>query len=433
MSLSEGRLIVAVATGHGPSAIGILRLSGFGALEVARRRLAGLPEAPAPRQLYRCALLDEVGQTLDDVLAVHFPAPRSYTGEEVVEVQGHGGIALMAAAERSLLAAGAAAATAGEFTRRAVTNGRLDLLEAEALAAVLEADEEESLDLARAAWSTGSKPLKDLLRVGRSALAEVRGSHDHPIETKGEVLGWAAASEALAARCEALAHGPALEGRMLEGLRIVLLGPPNAGKSSLLNALLGEERALVHPEPGTTRDLLTAPHRLAGRRVSLCDTAGVRQAEGLEGAGIARALEAARGADLVVWVEDISVEPFDPPAGLRIDLRVLAKCDLTPSPQRPAGGGSAIWVSAHTGHGLIDLEQELSRRVGPQREAVSRRQQRWLLRAAGCFRRAGGAGPEDLRAASLEDGVEALEALCGEGPSQRLEADEIFSRFCIGK
>jgi tRNA modification GTPase len=431
--LSEGPLIVAVATGQGPSAIGILRLSGSGALTVARRRLAGLPDSLAPRQLYRCSLLDEIGQPLDDVLAVHFPAPRSYTGEEVVEVQGHGGIALMTAAERSLQAAGAAAAQAGEFTRRAVANGRLDILEAEALAAMLEADEGESLELARVAFRSGSQALRNLLREGRAALAEARGAHDHPIETERETLGWGEAAGRLAGRCEALAAGPSLEGRMLEGPRIVLLGPPNAGKSSLLNALVHEERALVHPEPGTTRDVLPAPFRLGGRRVSLCDTAGVREAQGLEAAGIARALEAARGADLVLWVEDVGAPPSRPPEGLPIDFEVLAKCDLAPSPLRASSDDASLRVSAHTGVGLPSLEEALRGRLALQRESVSRRQQRWLRQAAGAFRRASGKGPEDLRAASLEDAVEALEALCGEGPSQRMEADEIFARFCIGK
>jgi tRNA modification GTPase len=364
------------------------------------------------------------------VLAVHFPAPRSYTGEEVVEIHCHGGPALLQAALAALLAAGAQPAPPGEFTRRAVANGRMDLLDAEALAAVLEADDPESLSAAQRARRTIAPALRALRESATHALAEALGSHDHPLETLGEPVGWPAKSRQLAAEARSLASTYALETRALEGSRVVLLGPPNSGKSSLLNALLGFERSLVDDAAGTTRDVVTAPLWLHGRRVTLYDCAGIRVATGVEAAGVAKALEAARRAEVVVWVEDQAAAPARPPSGVEVDLRVLSKSDLPRHPSREVG---ALRVSARTGEGVPALRDEIARLARPGAGAVSARQQELLAHATAHLELAGREGPEDLRVAELTLALQSLDSVCGTG-SGASEAEElVFQRFCIGK
>ncbi len=430
MSAGPRPLVAAIATAKGPAGLGVVRLSGPGALRTARSRLKDFPEKPVARRLHRCRLCDAAGEPLDDVLAVHFPAPNSYTGEEIVEIQCHGGPALMQAALDGILAAGAQLAPAGEFTRRAVANGRMDLLDAEALAAVLAADDAEALAAGQRSLRTIAPALRALRETATHALAEAMGSHDHPLETVGEALRWPSVCRQLAVEAHGLGRGRGpLETRALEGSRVVLLGPPNAGKSSLLNALLGFERSLVDEVAGTTRDVVTAPLWLQGRRFTLCDSAGIRLAAGVEAAGVAKALETAADADVVVWVEDQAAAPAEPPPGVSVDLRLLTKADL---PAHASRSGEALRVSAITGVGLPALREAIARLASPS-AAVSARQQALLAEATAHLERAGQAGPEDLRVAELALAVEALDSLCGAG-SGAAEAEElVFQRFCIGK
>ncbi len=430
----EDRPIVAVATARGPAAIGILRVSGSGALELCRRRLRGLPAEPTARQLYRTTLLDEFSEPLDDVLVVHFPAPRSYTGEEVIEIHCHGGTALLEAALGSLLAAGCRAAEPGEFTRRAVRNGRMDLLEAEALAGILEAEEADSLASARRVARGVVPLLRDLRRRAYEALAEAHGFHDHPLETGLDAAGWPAACLEIAREARVLGTGRAFERRALEGARVVLLGPPNAGKSSLLNAVAGEERALVDEEPGTTRDLVTAAVRLEGRRLMLCDTAGLRIVEGLEARGVQRALEAAAEAEVVVWVQDRSGPVVEAPPGVRVDIRVWTKGDLPAHPDHVLPQG--LVVSAARGWGIVELKRQVMAELGGSPSEVSERQRSLLAAAADHMEQAGAArsnGDDDLRAAEVEQAVRKLDRLCGAAADLAAAEDDVFRRFCIGK
>jgi tRNA modification GTPase len=423
--------VAAIATSKGSAGLGVLRLSGPGALLTARKRLQEFPDKPLARRLHRCLLRDASGEPLDDVLAVHFPAPRSYTGEEVVEIHCHGGPALLQAALAALLEAGAQPAPAGEFTRRAVANGRMDLLEAEALATLLEADDAETLAAAQRNLRTIAPALRMLRETATRALAEALGAHDHPLETQGEPLRWPITMRQLAADAAALAAaGGSVERHALEGSRIVLLGPPNAGKSSIINALVGSERSLVDEAAGTTRDVVTVPLWLEGRRFTVCDSAGIRLATGVEAAGVAKALQAAAEAEVVVWVEDQAAAPAQPPSGVHVDLRVLTKSDLPPHPSRATG---TLRVSAVTGDGLPALRDEVARLAGPSTAAVTTRQQELLDVVAAHLDLARREGPEDLRVAELALAVRALDALCGTG-SGAAEAEElVFQRFCIGK
>ncbi|MHB1845772.1 MAG: GTPase, partial [Deltaproteobacteria bacterium] len=227
------------------------------------------------------------------------------------------------------------------------------------------------------------------------------------------------------------AAGRTLETRSLDGERVLLIGPPNAGKSSLLNALVGEERALVHPSPGTTRDLVSAPLRLFGRRLTLLDSAGIRAAEGVEALGVRRALALAQEAELVVWVEDIACSPEAPP--VTPGLCVLAKADLPPHPLRVlAPSSSAARVSARTGDGLEALRARLAGLTEARTGAASGRQRSLLLAAAEQL----DAPPEleeALLSARLERGVEILGRLVGRGDGAMVAAEAVFSRFCIGK
>jgi tRNA modification GTPase len=197
----------------------------------------------------------------------------------VLEIQCHGGVAVTRAIEERALAAGLRRARAGEFTARAVSNGKMDLLDAEALAALLCADDEQGLSAARGLRSAATS-VRDLRRRMRAALAQARGLLDYPVETAAAPEAWRAIARALHEEISALVEKGAVDGVVRDGLTVAILGPPNAGKSSILNILAHEVRALVDAEPGTTRDALYAPLLLNGRRVTLIDTAGLRTATG---------------------------------------------------------------------------------------------------------------------------------------------------------
>ncbi len=424
----EAETIVALASGEGPAAIALLRLSGPEALRLARVCLPALPPSPEPRRLYLSAFIEEGGEPLDEVLATYFCAPRSYTGEDVVEISAHGGPALVEAIEDRLLELGARRATPGEYTRRAVEHGRMDLIDAEALAALLFAQSTEDLALARTSGREALE-LRGLIAAAGAALVEARGVEDHPLETADESPTWRAVCGELAERCDRLASSSSLERRLLEGRRVVLLGPVNVGKSSLFNALLDEQRAIVHERPGTTRDSISAPLALGGRRIALYDTAGAREASGVERAGIEMGMEAARRADLVVWVEDASAARVAPPADLVVGLYIENKVDLPRDSTRPQRASEVLAVSAKTGMGIERLREAIAAKLGPASGARSARQVRILQEAARSFAEAT-EGPEDLGVTALERGVKKLGELVAVDAHL---ADEVYRRFCIGK
>src|SRR5712691_524670 len=300
--------IVALATPPGRSALALIRLSGRGAFDLAARALDPFRPDP-PRTVVRARLLDpETREPIDEVLAACFPAPRSYTGEDVVEISTHGGLVVPAAAVATLVAAGARLALPGEFTRRAVLNGKMDLLQAEATADLIDAGSPEERRRALRQLERGlSRRLETLRHEILELEALLAYDIDFPEEDEGPVSparvggAWDVARGRVA---NLLATAPEGE-RLREGALLVIAGPPNAGKSSLFNALLGRERAIVTEIPGTTRDAIEAHAVIEGFPFRLVDTAGLRDSgDRVERLGIAVSRQYLAAADLILFCEE---------------------------------------------------------------------------------------------------------------------------------
>jgi tRNA modification GTPase len=453
-----------LATPPGVSALAVVRLSGADAVAVAdrvfrgRRSLAAL----AARTLAYGRAVDGAGELLDEVTAVVLRAPASATGEDVVELTCHGGTRSAPRLLAALLAAGARPARAGEFTERAFLHGRIDLAQAEAVADVIHAETDLAHRLAARQIEGGlSRGLSAVAESLRDALAEVEARVDFAEDVDGVAVPPAVA-RALAgaeAALDRLLAGADLGRRAREGARVVLVGRPNAGKSSLFNALLGEDRALVTAEPGTTRDALAEHLDLEGMPVRLLDTAGLRQAFAVEALGVERARRELAGADLALWVIDGSrvatAEDHAAFAAVAARPHVIArtKADLPPAPGNGADGGAggfprtpagAIAVSAVTGEGLPALRAALAaalregRPAGAAAEALvtNSRHIEALARAreaiAAARARAGEGAPGELVAGDVRAALEALGEVTGEAVAPDL-LERIFARFCIGK
>jgi tRNA modification GTPase len=341
-----GPTIVAVATGPAAGGVGVVRLSGAGALAAARPLAPAVPEAPEPRRAYLTAFVDEEGRPLDEGLFLFFRAPHSYTGEDVVELQAHGSPRLLELlVQRLLTAPGVRSAEPGEFTRRAFLNGRLDLARAEAVADLVAATSEAAV---RAAAAQGSGTLSARVRALRRALVDLRagveGALDFPDEAAEADLEAAGGIAAALVDARALLADAQRGHLVRRGAKVVLFGPVNAGKSTLFNQLVGEERALVDAEPGTTRDAVEARLEWDGLGLSLVDTAGLRGAEGagrVEAKGIDKTRAALREADLAVLLvppeaSDEQRDDWRREAGATPLLEVEGKADLTSAGRRAA-------------------------------------------------------------------------------------------------
>lgn len=433
--------IVAVATPWGVGAVALVRLSGRGT-DALLRAVCG--RVPAPRRATLCRLRDADGP-FDEGLVVWMPGPGSYTGEDAAEVSAHGNPLLVERLVAAFLAAGARLAEPGAFTRRAFVNGRLDLVRAEAVLQTLEATSAEGLRLARDAprVTAVAESLRDRLA---DLAAELEVALDYPGEDVlvADDAALAGRLAALAAEARALAATWRAGHLLVEGARVALVGPVNAGKSSLLNALAGRPRALVSDEPGTTRDVVEVAIRLPRVRVTLLDTAGERETPGaVEAAGLALGRDAAREADLrLVCV------PLDRP----VDAATAALLAEAPAPRlvvgtfadRPPVASLApdVRVCAPTAAGLDALRAALEHRLlgapAPVGAVVlgSARQRdlfEALARAADEAAEAllGGAGP----AVAVEAVIAAMgvvDALVGRDTRESV-LDRLFARFCIGK
>jgi tRNA modification GTPase len=432
----EKDTIAAIATAAG-GGVGIIRLSGPDAISLAARlfRAAADDWHRHPRLMAFGRFVGPGGEVLDEGLAVAFHAPGSYTGEDVVELHLHGGTLHLARCLEVILSLGARLADPGEFTRRAFLNGKIDLTRAEAVADLVAAKTDLALRQARAHLRGA---LHERVMALRERLLDLRAGlevnldfpdEDVPLVDPGDL---ALRAEALGRDCAALAD-TWRRGRLLrDGARVVLAGSPNAGKSSLFNALLAYDRAIVTPIPGTTRDTLEETLDVLGIPVVLVDTAGLRAtSDVVEALGVSRTESAIAAADLVLRL----VPPGESaPAPKDNELVVYSKCDLRPAPE------GALGISATLGEGLAALNEAIAQRLG-QAEGdglvIVRERQRQLLEAAaeGARRasRALLAGlPAELPAVDLQDAMDALHALVGRTTIEDV-LDRLFSTFCIGK
>jgi len=424
--------IAAVATPPGRGGIGIVRLSGPQVPALAAKLLGFLPR---PRHAVHAKL-----GAVDEGIALYFPAPHSYTGEAVLELHGHGGPVVMQALLGACLDAGARLAEPGEFTRRAFLEGKLDLAQAEAVADLIDAASREA---ARSALRSLGGEFSDAVGALVAQLTELRAlleaTLDFPEEELDRLHREDAATRLAAVRAaldDVLRRSR--QGSLLRsGIHVVLAGRPNVGKSSLLNRLAGEERAIVTPVPGTTRDALREPILIDGVPLVLVDTAGLRRSKGtVERRGIERTREELGRADLVLAVFEAG-KPAVPLPGLpsvaRIDI--YNKVDLRRGFRAPVG---ALAVSAKTGAGIEALRRRILEAAGwsATGETTFLARERHL-RALGAARShleaaAGELGRAELLAEELRLAQEALATVTGEFTADDL-LGEIFSRFCIGK
>ncbi len=420
--------IFALSSGALPAAIAVVRLSGPGAFGAAER-LAG--PLPPPRQMALRRLRDAQGCVIDDALVVRFPEPASATGEDLLEFHCHGSRAVVARLFEVLKCQpGLREAEPGEFTRRALYNGRLDLTEAEGLGDLLAAETEWQR---RAALQNASGGLRQRVEAWRARLvtlaARAEAAIDYVDEDEVETDNTGIAAEAAAAASEWQAWLNCPRSELLnDGLRVVLAGPVNAGKSSLFNALIGADRAIVTAVPGTTRDLVEARVDWDGLPLTLVDTAGLRDSEDqVEAIGIERARLALAGADVLLWLGDPAENP-------RHDVRISvhARCDMR-SEKPPEG---SVVVSALTGEGLAALKTRISATARgmlppPDRALLNRRQAK-VLRDAGEWLKSTDGTDSLLTAEALRGALFALDRLSGRQGVEDV-IDEIFARFCLGK
>jgi tRNA modification GTPase len=439
--------IAAIATAAGEAGIGVVRLSGPDSLAIGRAlfRPSARDCAFESHRLYHGRIVDGA-ETVDEVLLAYMKGPRSYTAEDVVEVHGHGGTLPLERILHLALAHGARLANPGEFTLRAFLNGRLDLTRAEAVADVIQARSDASLRLAVNQLSGRlASAIDGVRRRILGVMTQLEANIDFSEDDVPPAASAALANElspALDDLCRLLRAAD--EGILYRrGARVAIAGQPNAGKSSLLNALLRTSRAIVTPIAGTTRDTIEESINLAGLPVVLVDTAGITEtADPVEAIGVGRSRQAIAEADLVLFVYDAALgwQPEDEEllAGAAGKPTLLAanKCDLVSG--APACG---LPVSAITGDGLTELERELRGRLAPASSVddilVNNLRHKTLLEdAAGHVRDAIDSLRQeraaDFVSIDLRAGLAALGAITGDEVSETL-LDEIFSRFCIGK
>jgi tRNA modification GTPase len=448
--------IAAIASAPGRGAVGVVRVSGPAVPQIANSLLATLP---APRTAYLANFLDAKGQALDRGLALYFPAPASFTGEHVLELQGHGGARVLDSLLERLLELGCRLARAGEFSERAFLNGKIDIAQAEAIADLIDAG---SSAAARAAVRSMQGEFSTKIQALQTQITELRTLVEAAIDFPDEELDFVPGS-VLGDRVVKIFGGfdaittAARQGALLrEGFNVVIAGKPNAGKSSLLNKLVGDEIAIVTDQPGTTRDVLRQQVNLDGLPLNLIDTAGLRATvDVVEAEGVRRAFAEVGRADRVLYILDaaaagsggsnltaLTAELNELPQGVPVTL-VFNKIDLSGTPARvdETLDPPRAFLSAKSGAGLDLLREHLMSRAGYRSGdagalSARRRHLDALQRARACVERAAETlsttrafelFAEDLRCAQL-----ALGEITGEFTSDDL-LGEIFGSFCIGK
>jgi tRNA modification GTPase len=440
--------IAAIASAPGAAGVGVLRVSGPAVPAIAQA-LLGRP--PQPRHAHFAAFRDGAGELIDRGLLLHFPAPASYTGEHVLELQGHGSAVLLDALLRRVCELGARLARPGEFTERAFLNGKLDLAQAEAVADLIAARSQAG---ARAALQSMegvfSRKVDALLQALIALRVHIEAAIDFPEEEIDFLADPAitAQLENLRTELAGLLREAQRGLRLNDGLKVAIVGRPNAGKSSLLNALAGSERAIVTPVPGTTRDVLREALSLDGIALELADTAGLRETEDeVEREGVRRAHGELQRADAVLLVSDADHATADLaffaalPAGVeRVVLVNKIDRDRLDAHVEPRDGIHWLWVSAKTGAGLDALREHLKRLAGAgggegafsarRRHVLALQQVGALLDRTAAILAGSRAG--ELAAEELRQAQHALGEITGSYSSDDL-LGAIFGSFCIGK
>jgi len=436
--------IVARATPPGTGGVGIVRISGEKTEAIARKLLRSLPE---PRTATYRNFRSATGERLDAGLALYFPAPASFTGESVLELHGHGGPVVISLLVDAVIELGARQAEPGEFSKRAFLNDKLDLVQAEAIADLIGSGTAQA---ARAALRSLSGAFSKAVDGLAEQLVRLRMHVEAAIDFPEEEIDFLA-DETLLRRIDECAtafdtlQAEAQQGRVLrDGFQIVIVGKPNAGKSSLLNLLSGQEAAIVTELAGTTRDILREQIDVDGLAVELIDTAGLRNdPDRIEAEGIRRAREALAHADAVLWIQDATDAAQEKPRenipdGVPVTI-VHNKIDL--SGDKPGSAGGEVYLSAQTGEGVSALRQRIRELAGYENQGegaftARRRHIEALRRAAAHFATGRQALEEtkagELLAEELRLSQKALGEITGAFSADDL-LGKIFSEFCIGK
>ena len=427
--MSEPATIYALSSGRPPAAISVIRISGPRAHDAGALIGGSLPE---PRTAAVRELRDPRShELLDEALILRFDSPASSTGEDIVEFQCHGGRAVIDAVLSALGTIGSLRqAEPGEFTRRAFENGRIDLTEAEGLADLIEAETESQRRVALASAEGGLRKQIALWQeqlLSLSAAAERAIDYDEDDEAVDPSLlnGCSALADDLRSWLERPRAEP-----LKDGVRVVVAGPPNSGKSSLINVIAGQDRAIVTAIPGTTRDHIEVPLSMAGVPILLTDTAGLRETlDTVEAIGVARTAQLIESADILVWLGDSTRAPNHPQL-----IRVHSKSDL---PDRRPVPKESVRVSAVTGDGLkrlLELVVQQARSLLPAEDAIAlnRRQAGHIAEAADAIGAAASAGEIVITAENLRQARSAFDRLTGRAGVEEV-LDALFSRFCLGK
>ena len=462
MSTAHSDTICAIATPPGSGGIGVLRVSGPLAVSVCTA-MAGPPPPP------RCASLrrfrDAAGEVIDQGLLLYFPAPHSFTGEDVMELHAHGGMVILQCLQQALLEHGngqtVRLARPGEFSERAFLNDKMDLTQAEAVADLINASSTAAVKAAQRSLQGG---LRDPVQSLQQQLIELRVWVEAALDFPDEDIDFIADTRlqqrlrSLQQQSAELLQQAGRGVRLLQGARLAILGPPNAGKSSLLNALLKRDAAIVTDIPGTTRDVLRERLEIDGVGIEIVDTAGLRDStDPVEREGMRRARLELAGADLVLWVEDIrTLQTSSSENGFGADhelppecavIRVANKLDLANEDQIQNAGNSAgvLFLSARTGAGLEQLEHAILNKLGladpawsdqagqvmaarPRHVAALQHVGENLQQAGECLLQGSG----ELAAEELLAAQHALSEITGAYHNDDL-LGAIFSSFCIGK
>jgi len=444
---AKTKTIAAIATAHGRGGIGIVRLSGYD-LNLFAQAILG--KSPAPRHATHASFVDAQGNAIDRGIALFYPAPNSYTGEDVLELQGHGGIAITQLVLQRCLELGAILARPGEFTQRAFLNDKLDLAQAESVADLIDATTSQA---AKSAMRSLQGEFSQVVHRLVEKLIRLRSLTEAMLDFSEEEIDELSVVERKTGLEELLAELKqttelASQGSLLrEGAHIVLIGQPNVGKSSLLNRISGEDIALVSDVPGTTRDVIRQAIQINGVPLHIIDTAGLREAhDKVEQMGIARTHGAVQKADAVLLVLDAKhgMGPDeqkiidDLPAGIPC-VHVFNKIDLTGQVERTEENsqGYSIYLSAKTGAGLELLREKLLSLIGWHQEAgvfmARERHVQALTKAHEYLQNAAQVMDQmELFAEELRFAQESLGLITGEFTPDDL-LGEIFSNFCIGK